>query len=360
MPIDAPARLDELGWNHILQGEFDALDPAAELEIGRVVADHGIRFLVATSSAVVPAPLQPALRRAGRGVAVGDWVTLRPPDGAISGVLPRRTAISRRGPEAATREQVLAANVDVVLIATAVDGDFNIRRVERMLTVAYQSGADPVVVLTKAELGDPAARQAEVQGIAPDVPVVAVSAHQGSGLDELRGHLERGSTAVLLGQSGVGKSTLVNALAGREMQRTRNVHQATGQGRHTTSHRELLQLPGAGCVIDTPGLRELQLWEAELDDGQGALDDAFGDIEELARRCRFSDCAHQGEPGCAVAGALENGELQPARWASYRKLQRELHSISSRVDARARGEERRRWRSLRRDAAAREAAKRYR
>ncbi len=359
MPIDAPARLDELGWNHILQGEFDALDPAAELEIGRVVADHGIRFLVATSSAVVPAPLQPALRRAGRGVAVGDWVTLRPPDGAISAVLSRRTAISRRTPDPATREQVLAANVDVILIATAVDADFNLRRVERMLTVAYQSGADPVVVLTKAELGDPAARRREVEAIAPDVPVVSVSAHRSTGLDELREHLTRGRTAVLVGQSGVGKSTLVNALAGRELQRTASVHEGTGQGRHTTSHRELMQLPGAGCVIDTPGLRELQLWEAELPEGQGALDDAFADVDELARQCRFSDCAHDGEPGCAVAHALETGELQSGRWASYRKLQRELHSISARVDARARGEERRRWRSLRREAAAREAAKRY-
>lgn len=360
MPIDALARLDELGWNHTLQGEFDALDPASELEVGRVVADHGIRFLVATSSAVVPAPLQPALRRAGRGVAVGDWVTLRPPDGAISAVLPRQTVISRRTPEVATREQVLAANVDVVLIATAVDADFNVRRLERMLTVAFQSGAEPVVVLTKAELGDPAARRAEVEAIARDVPVVAVSAYLGTGIDELRGHLASGRTAVLLGQSGVGKSTLVNVLAGREMQRTGSVHEGTGQGRHTTSRRELMQLPGGGCVIDTPGLRELQLWDAALDEGQGALDDAFADVEELARQCRFSDCAHDGEPGCAIGRALETGELQPARWASYRKLERELHSISARVDARARGDERRRWRSLRREAAAREAAKRYR
>jgi len=360
VPIDAPARLDELGWNLALQGEFDALDPAAELEVGRVVADHGVRFLVATSSAVVPAPLQPALRRGGREVAVGDWVTLRPPDGAISAVLPRRTAISRRTPDPATREQVLAANVDLILIATAVDGDFNIRRLERMLTVAYQSGADPVIVLTKADLGDAAARRAEVEAIAPGVPVVAVSAYQRSGLDELRAHLEPGRTAVLLGQSGVGKSTLVNLLTGRERQRTRTVHEATGQGRHTTSHRELMPLPGGGCVIDTPGLREVRLWDGEAGDGLGALDDAFSDIEDLARQCRFSDCAHQGEPGCAIARALESGELAPERWNSYLKLERELHSISARVDARARGEERRRWRSIRREAADREAAKRYR
>lgn len=360
MPIDAPARLDELGWNHTLQGEFDALDPAAELEIGRVVADHGVRFMVATSSAVVPAPLQPALRRGGREVAVGDWVTLRPPDGAISAVLPRRTAISRRTPEATTREQVLAANVDMVLIATAVDGDFNVRRLERMLTVAYQSGADPVVVLTKADLADAEARRAEVEAIAPGVPVVAVSAYRGTGLDELRAHLETGRTAVLLGQSGVGKSTLVNLLTGQQVLRTRTVHQGTGQGRHTTSHRELLRLPGGGCVIDTPGLREVQLWEGEPADGQGALDDAFADVEELAGECRFSDCAHRGEPGCAIARALQEGELDAKRWASYLKLQRELHSISARVDARARGEERRRWRAIRRDVAEREAAKRYR
>lgn len=360
MPIDAPARLDELGWNDSLQRQLDALDPAAELEAGRVVADHGIRFLVATSSALVAAPLQPALRRGGREVAVGDWVALRPPDGAISAVLPRRTAISRRTPDPATREQVLAANVDLVLITTAVDGDFNVRRLERMLTVAYQSGADPVVVLTKAELGDPDARRAEVEAIAPGVPVVAVSAHRGTGIDELRGHLGRARTAVLLGQSGVGKSTLVNSLMGRDAQRTASVHQASGQGRHTTSHRELLQLPAGGCVIDTPGLREVQLWEGGPQDGLDALEDAFADIEALARECRFSDCAHRGEPGCAIAQALESGELDAARWESYRKLERELHSITARVDARARSEERRRWRSLRREGAEREAAKRYR
>jgi ribosome biogenesis GTPase len=150
----------------------------------------------------------------------------------------------------------------------------------------------------------------------------------------------------------------VNLLTGRDLQRTRTVHRETGQGRHTTSHRELMRLPGGGCVIDTPGLREVQLWEA--DDGQEALDDAFADVEELARECRFSDCAHQGEPGCAIAPALEAGRLDPKRWASYLKLQRELHSISARVDARGRGQERRRWRSIRREAAEREAAKRYR
>ncbi|MGH7912680.1 MAG: ribosome small subunit-dependent GTPase A, partial [Candidatus Dormibacteraceae bacterium] len=303
----------------------------------------------------VPAPLQPALRRAGRAIAVGDWVALRPPDGAISTVLPRTTAISRRTPEAATKEQVLAANVDLVLLAMAVDGDFNLRRLERMLTAAFQSGAEPLIVLTKADLGGAGERGAEARAVAPGVTVVAVSASQGTGIGELAAHLTAGRTAVLLGQSGVGKSTLVNLLAGRPALRTGDVHGATGQGRHTTSHRELLQLPRGGCVIDTPGLREVQLWE-----GDEGLDDAFGDVERLARRCRFSDCAHDGEPGCAVAQALEQGELEPHRWQSYRKLQRELRSVTVRVDVRARGEERRRWRSRRRAAAEQEAAKRYR
>lgn len=354
MPIDAPARLDRLGWTDTLQHQFDELDPQQTLEPGRVVADHGIRFLVATSSAVVSVPLQPALRRAGRAVAVGDWVGLRPPDGAISVVLPRSTAISRRMPDAATKEQVLAANVDLVLLTTAVSGDFNVRRLERMLTVAYQSGAEPVVVLTKADLGDAAVRRSEVEAIAPGVAVVAVSAYTGEGLEELA-RLLPGRTAVFFGQSGVGKSTLVNGLAGREALRTGDVHRGTGHGRHTTSHRELLQLPGGGCVIDTPGLREVQLWE-----GEEALDDAFGDIEELARHCRFADCAHRGEPGCAVARALEDGTLDPARWDSYRKLERELQAVTVRVDGRTRGEERRRWRSLQRAAAEQQSAKRYR
>ncbi|MFZ0218114.1 MAG: ribosome small subunit-dependent GTPase A [Candidatus Dormiibacterota bacterium] len=353
MPIELPSRLLELGWTDTLQSSLDALGDAS-LDAARILADHGIRFLVAASSGTYAAPLATSLRKAGREIAVGDWVAVRPSDGAVVAVLERRSAISRRTSESATKEQVLAANVDLVCIATAVDGDFNLRRLERLLTLAYQSGADPIVVLTKADLGDAARRRQEVETIAPGVPVVAVSAVTGCGLDELRAQLGAQRTAVLLGQSGVGKSTLVNLLAGREALRTGTLHR-TGRGRHTTSHRELLQLPDGGAIIDTPGLREVQLWE-----GDDALEQTFGDIDDLAASCRFSDCAHAGEPGCAIAAALADGTLVPERWTSYQKLQRELAAVERRVDQRARGQERRRWQTLQREAQDQAAAKRLR
>jgi ribosome biogenesis GTPase / thiamine phosphate phosphatase len=347
---DDSAWLYELGWDaRFAEGLARLGDPL--LLPGRVGVDYGLEFLVHMASGTARVPALRGVREAGRQVAVGDWVGLhlggeRGRGGtSIAAILERRSAIRRKTPDVEASDQVLAANVDVVFIATALAGDFNPRRVERLLTVVYQSDASPVVLLTKADLEAADAAIAELATIAPGVPALPLSSRTGLGLEAVRRHLGRGRTAVLIGSSGVGKSTLINRLAGSEMLRTGDVHHS-GQGRHVTSHRQLIVIPGGGgVIIDTPGLREIQLWA-----GDEALDRVFGDIEELLLDCRFSDCRHDGEPDCAAAAALAEGTLDPARWASYRKLQRELRSIEIRASARLQTEQRRKWKTLQKAA----------
>jgi ribosome biogenesis GTPase len=281
---------------------------------------------------------------------VGDWVAARKLDGerkaVIEAVLPRRSAFTRKEAWRRTVAQVVAANVDTVFLVTAFGGDLNARRLERYLTAAWDSGSNPVVVANKADLAeDPLGELGEVEAVALGVPVLAVSAASGEGLDGLDQHLVPSRTVALLGSSGVGKSTLVNRLAGRELLATQELR-SDGRGRHTTTHRELVPLPSGALLIDTPGLRELQLWADE-----SMLDSTFGEIAELAGDCRFSDCSHEHEPGCAVKAAISNGSLPAERFASYRKLQRELRALEIRKDARlkseARKEIRRRQRRMR-------------
>lgn len=343
MNPDDLAELEELGWTDRFTSAFQDLnDPT--LQPARVAADYGTRFLAQLARGSAPATLARALREAGRPIAVGDWVAVRRTAHAteIRSVLERRSAIRREAPGAATSEQVLAANIDVVFIATSADADFNVRRIERLLTVAYQSGAAPVILLTKADLGDAEAFEAELEMVAVGVPFVAASGLSGAGIEAVRGQLSRGKTAVLIGSSGVGKSTLINRLLGSEALRTGDVHRS-GQGRHTTSHRQLLKVPGGGLIIDTPGLREIQLWA-----GESALAEVFADVEELARRCRFTDCRHESEPGCAVIAALAAGTLDRTRFMNYRKMQRELRAIEIRADVRLRIEARRKWKVVHR------------
>lgn len=275
--------------------------------------------------------------------AAGDWVWLghnRAGEPAIVGVLPRTSELSRkRAFEASSEAQVLAANIDVVGVVVPVDRPLTHNRLERTLVAAWDSGATPLVIITKADLADIADDVVgKVVLQAAGVDVVTTSAEQGDGLDELLAHVLPGRTLVLLGPSGAGKSTLINALAGHEVQSTGDVRAADGRGRHTTTSRELVPLPNGAVLMDTPGVRGFGLFDA--DDGMGEM---FGDLEELFGKCRFSDCAHDKEPGCAVRAALEDERLDTRRWASYLKLQRELAALNRRHDAAARRAYQREW-----------------
>lgn len=333
--------LGELGWSADLA---DTLEPG--LVPGRVTAAHRAAFDVRTARGDVRTRLPGRLHHEGADVAVGDWVGLH--DGLIRAVLPRRSAIVRGAAGLTSESQTLAANVDVAFVVSSLGPDLEPRRIERYLVTIWESGASPEVVLTKSDrLDDPSPLVAEVEAVALGVPVHVVSALSGAGCDALRARIAHGRTAVLLGSSGVGKSTLVNRFAGRGLMAVRETRADDDEGRHTTTHRELIALPGGGIVIDTPGLRELQLWDG------GGLEQAFADVEELAAACRFNDCSHGREPGCAVRAALDEGALPAERFLSWQKLQRELRSIAVRADARLRREEKRRWQQRAREGRAR-------
>jgi len=338
--------LAALGWTDELEAAFTSysergFDPA------RVVAEHRGGYYVRGVRGDVLAHARGKLRDGelwGTMPAVGDWVAIVDAPGgraAIEAVLHRRTKFSRKTPWLKAEEHILVANVDTVFLVAGLDNDFNPRRMERYLTAAWDSGADPVVVLTKLDLCADLRKLDEAEAVAVGVPVLAVSNVTGHGVDEVRSLLRPARTFALLGSSGTGKSTLVNRLAGRELMATGGLRN-DGRGRHTTRHRQLLVLPDGSILVDTPGLRELQIWE-------GDVDSAFSDVAELATRCRFNDCAHDTEPGCAVQEALESGVLDPARWESYLRLQRELSHVRLRRGSREHRELKQRWRARARE-----------
>lgn len=331
--------LEALGWSEFFADAFATYEPEG-LVPGRVAVQERGAVVLFTTKGTLPA--------VGSAVA-GDWVAFQTVPGEARGivraVLPRRTRFARKEPWL-TEEQVVAANVDTVFLVTDCGRDFKPRRLERYLTATWDSGADPVIVLTKSDLADEVWETvAQAEAVAFGVPVHAVSSVTGEGLDELDEHLVPGRTVALLGSSGVGKSTLANRLLGEELLATAETR-SDGRGRHTTTHRELVRLPGGALLLDTPGMRELQLWADE-----SALEETFADVAALAEQCRFTDCAHTSEPGCAVRAALADGSLPEVRWESYRKLQRELRALAVKQDARLRSEarkERRRFARSRR------------
>jgi ribosome biogenesis GTPase len=337
--------IEQYGWSDALGHDF-APHAAQGLSPGRVTVQQRGLYIVATDFGELNAQLSGRLvHEAGEGgyPAVGDWVAVAPraQEGAatIHAVLPRRTAFLRKEAFTAQGVQVMAANVDVAFLAASMNADFNARRLERYLATAWQSGARPVVVLTKADLcHDAQAVVTEAESIAIGAPVLAVSAVTGEGMEALAAHLKPGETCVLVGSSGVGKSTLVNALAGAELMATAAIREDDAHGRHTTTHRELVLLPGGALILDTPGMRELGLMDAVE-----GLDATFEDIEALARNCRFRDCRHGSEPGCAVREALAAGVLDEARWNGFRKLQRELSFLEAKEDRVARQANRKHW-----------------
>ncbi len=320
-----------LGWDNFLEQCFRPYARQA-CRAGRIAVEQKELYQVFTAQGDLPARITGKMRHTARGradfPAVGDWVALSftpgNAEGTIQGILPRKSKISRKVAGKALDEQILATNVDTAFIVTGLDNDFNLRRIERYLTVVWESGANPAVLLNKVDIcPDPPGKLSEVEAITLGVPVHLISARTGQGIAEVQSYLTRGKTAVLLGSSGAGKSTLINRLLGSDVQKTQAVREDDSHGRHTTTYRELITLPGGGCIIDSPGLREIQVWDA----GTG-IGETFEDVESIAQHCRFKDCRHENEPGCAVRAALDSGSLDARRFENYLKLQRELAYIS--------------------------------
>ena len=343
--------LVELGWTERERVLFEPLR-AEGLQPARVAVAYGATFRVYLEDDETLADVPGRMRHEAQSrrdlPAVGDWVGVRwqsPNERAtIQSILPRTSIFSRKVAGQETTEQIVAANVNVAFLVAGLDRDFSIRRLERYLAMTWESGARPVIVLNKADLADDVdACRAEVAAIAGGVPVHTISSKLGRGLDELSPYLQLGTTVALLGSSGVGKSTLINRLVGHERQLTRDVREKDSRGRHTTTHRELVPLPGGALLVDTPGMRELQLWSAE--DG---VQETFDDVAVLAENCYFRDCRHETEPRCAVKAAVDDGRLAADRLDSYRKIQGELRYLATRQDALAQQTEKKQTRTIHR------------
>ncbi len=341
--------LEEYGWNSFFESQFESQGETS-LTPGRIASAHKGCYRIVTRENEILAELGGHLRHeaveADDRPAVGDWVACRifqPKDrGVIDFILPRRTQFVRKVAGRRLEAQVIAANIDVVFLMMSLYQDFNLRRLERYLSLTWESGATPVVILTKADLCDNVEEKlAEVEAVALAVPVLAISALRNDGLNSLSEFLRRGETVALLGSSGVGKSTLLNHLLGRDLQKIQTVQDTDGRGRHTTSSRELFLIPGGGVIMDTPGLREIQLWESR--DG---VQTTFEDIERLAANCRFSDCRHLEEPQCAVKAAVASGSLAVGRYDSYQKLKKEMEYVELRRQYGVHAAEKVKWKKM--------------
>jgi ribosome biogenesis GTPase len=341
--------LQSLGWTPFFEAYFAPFREEG-YGVGRIVVQHKDRYVLYSQKGELWAEVTGKFRHDAHGPqdfpAVGDWVVIKERAGEdvvlIYAVLERKSKFSRKAAGAKTDEQVLAANVDVAFLVSGLDHDFNLRRIERSLALAWDSGVKPVVVLNKVDLcANLDERIQEVESIARGTSVMSISAVQKGGLENLKSLLPTGTTGVLLGSSGVGKSTMANALLGTEKQEVKEVRIRDSQGRHTTVCRELLLVPSGGMIIDSPGIRELQLWGT----GEG-LTETFEDVEALAEQCRFNDCQHENEPDCAVKKALENGVLDESRWKSYLKLKREMHYLYLKQDQKAARIEKEKWKKL--------------
>ncbi len=348
--------LERYGWNDTFQHHFDTLPDADGLIPGRVIIQQRGLYTLFTAQGDLTAQLGGRFAHdaaPGAFPVAGDWVAVAARAGettaTIHHVLPRAAVFVRKATvrtAAKGAEQVVAANIDIALLVSSLNGDLNLRRLERYLFVARDGGAAPVIVLTKADACDEVeAARASVEAIAGGAPIYVVSSKSGLGLDALNALIEPGKTAALLGSSGVGKSTLVNALAGEQLMATQAISGDDKRGRHTTTHREIIALPSGGLLLDSPGMRELGVWDADA----GTEAETFPDVEALLGQCRFTDCHHTNEPGCAILAALATGALDPGRWASYGKLQGELAFEARKTDPKLRQETRKHWAKIHKD-----------
>ena len=341
--------LISLGFDEYFEREFKQFNDA-DCTVGRVALEHKHLYRVWTEDGELLCEVSGKFAYNSLSnedfPAVGDWVVLSPrvseQKGTIHAVLPRKSKFSRKTAGAKTQEQLIATNIDTIFLVNSLNDDLNLRRIERYLLLAWESGANPVIILSKVDLcNDLESKLQEVESVALGVPVIPVSVINQTGLELLSPYLQTGITVALLGSSGVGKSTLTNCLVGKEKQKVKDIRESDDKGRHTTTHRELILIPSGALLIDTPGFRELQLWE-----GSNGLSESFTDVQKLAEHCRFRDCTHVNEPDCAINDALMQGVLPYERLESYKKLQRELAYLDRKIDKRAQAEEKKRWKTI--------------
>ena len=353
--------MNTLGWDEFFANHFQSY-AADGYAAGRIALEYKHFYRIYSEWGEVLGEIAGRLRHEALDredlPVVGDWVVIRRSSESdkvtIHAVLPRKSKFTRKVAGFRTEKQIVGSNIDTVFLVTSLNQDFNPRRVERYLIVAWESGARPIIVLSKSDLCDEVEeRTREIKAVVGDVPIHAVSVVKREGLDELARYLKAGQTVAFLGSSGVGKSTLVNYFLGREHLRVQEIRKHDGRGVHTTTHRELIVLPQGALVLDTPGMRELQLW-----DGEGGLEIAFADIETVASQCYFSDCRHQDEPRCAIREALAEGAIDAARYESYQKLKKELTYLARKQDIRSAIVEKKRWKTLSRMASQRAQMKR--
>ncbi|MDZ5713222.1 ribosome small subunit-dependent GTPase A [Jeotgalibacillus haloalkalitolerans] len=338
--------LTKLGWNEKWQEKAGQTD----LTPARIITEYKNLYKIQTDTSIHLAEVTGKYRHQASAredyPAVGDWVMVSTPadegHAMIHQVLERTSKFSRKVAGQLTNEQIVAANIDIAFLVMSLNHDFNLRRLERYLIAAWESGANPIVVLSKADLCENSTEKAaEAEAAAMGVPVLVTSAYNGTGLDELKSHISEGITVAVMGSSGVGKSSIINALIGEEKMTVNDIREDDSKGKHTTTHRELILLPDKGVIIDTPGMRELQLWESDSGLSQG-----FQDIETLAEACQFRDCSHETEPGCAIREAIEAGELEQDRYNSYVKLQKELAYLDRKSNKREQILEKKKWKKI--------------